>query len=281
MAAGGLAILAGRGELPRMIAEAEASAGRPYRVIELAGVPLPWAGAHPVIKAEFEKPGRLFKALRADGCDRIVLAGGIVRPSLNPLRFDRTMLRHAPKVLAGLKAGDDRTLRVVAELFEAEGLRLVAAQDVLGDLVAERGVLGRVAPSEADRADAARAAEIVAALGRADVGQGAVVAQGLCLGVETIQGTDAMLSFVAETAAGARPDSEGARGVFFKGPKPGQDLRMDLPAIGAGTVASVSAAGLAGIALAAGGVLVIDRPAGLEAADAAGIFVWGREGDAS
>lgn len=277
---GVLAIVAGRGVLPRLIAEDCARRGRPYRVVVFEGVPLDWLDGHPSIPAIFEKPGRLFSELRAAGCREITLAGGMRRPELNPLRFDLKLLRLAPKVLSGLKGGDDRTLRLVAEVLEAEGLTLRAPHEILADLLAPAGILGRVAPSEADRIDAARAAAIVAALGVVDVGQGAVVAQGLCLGVESIQGTDAMLEFVARTGAAFRPDPAGGRGVLYKGPKPGQDWRVDLPAVGPATLRAAAAAGLAGVALRAGGALLLGRAETVAAADAAGLFLWGREADA-
>ncbi len=94
--------------------------------------------------------------------------------------------------------------------------------------------------------------------------------------MSSIQGTDALLEFVARSIAAARPDPEGARGVLFKGPKPGQDWRIDLPAIGPDTIRAAAAAGLAGVAGQAGGVLLLGRAETLAAADAAGVFVWGR-----
>lgn len=138
----------------------------------------------------------------------------------------------------------------------------------------------RARPGEGDARDAARAARIVAALGAVDVGQAAVVAQGICLGVETIQGTDVLLDFVARTAARHRPDPEGLRGVLFKGPKPIQDRRLDLPAVGPDTVAGAARAGLAGIALAAGGVMLLDRDRTVAEADRAGLFLWGYAAEA-
>ncbi len=277
MSGPGLAIIAGRGALPRLIAEECARRRRSYTVVSLPGTPLDWTEGHPVTPAVFEKPGRLFSTLRAAGCTEVAFAGAIARPELNPLRFDMTMLRHAPRVLSSLRGGDDAGLRVVAEVFEAEGLRLVAAQSILTDLLAEPGVPTRGQPSEADRADAARAAEIVAALGAVDVGQGAVVAQGVCLGVETIQGTDGLLDLVGRTGSAFRPDRNGARGVLYKAPKPGQDWRVDLPAIGPDTMRAAAAAGLAGVAVCAGGVLILGRAETVAAADAAGVFLWGRE----
>ena len=93
----GLAIVAGRGDLPRLIAEDCARRGAPYRVVVFDGVPLDWLAGHPVVSASFEKPGRLFAELRAAGCRTVTFAGGIVRPKLRLLGFDLTMLR-----LAGL-----------------------------------------------------------------------------------------------------------------------------------------------------------------------------------
>jgi UDP-2,3-diacylglucosamine hydrolase len=275
--AGPLAIIAGSGPLPRLVAESCRRTGRPYRVVVFEETPLDWLEGHPVVRASFEKPGRMFAELRAAGCCDATFAGGMRRPRLNPLRFDATMMRLAPRLLAGLKGGDDAALRLIAEVFEDQGLAVHAAQDLAGDIVVPAGVHTRARPSEADRADAARAAAIVAAMGGADVGQGAVVAQGICLGLESIQGTDAMLAFVAETGAPFRPDPAGARGVIYKAPKPGQDLRLDFPAIGPATVAAAARAGLAGIAVRAGGVMALGLADTVAAADAAGLFVWGRE----
>ncbi len=110
-----------------------------------------------------------------------------------------------------------------------------------------------------------------------DVGQAAVVAQGLCLGIEALPGTDALLDFVAATGGRLRPDPNGARGLLYKAPKPGQDLRADMPSVGPETVRRAAAAGLGGIAWAAGGVLVLERDETIAQAQAAGLFLWSRE----
>jgi DUF1009 family protein len=187
------------------------------------------------------------------------------------------MVRLAPRILAGIRSGDDNLLRLIAGIFEGEGFAVRAPHDLLADLLVPAGVLTRARPGPADEADAARAATIVAALGAADTGQAAVVAQGVCLGLESIQGTDALLEFVARTGAPFRADPAGARGVLYKAPKPGQDWRLDLPAIGRATVAGARAAGLAGIVVRAGAVLLLGRDETVAAADAAGLFLWGRE----
>jgi len=250
---------------------------RLYQVVVFEGTRLDWLDGHPVIPAAFEKPGRLFAALKRAGCSDVTFAGAVTRPKLSPMRFDMKAIKLAPQLFRAIRSGDDAALRIITKIFEAEGLRIIAAHRLLASLIAREGVHTRATPSDADRADAERAAEIVAVLGAADVGQGAVVAQGICLGVESIQGTDVMLQFVGQTAAGCRPDPDGARGLLMKAPKPGQDWRTDLPAVGPDTMTAAHAAGLAGVVVQAGGVLVLGHAETVARADALGLFLWARE----
>ncbi len=266
-----LAIIAGAGLLPEMLANQCRATGQAYVVVTFPTVPLPWAGAHPTLAARFEHLGAMFQKLHDHHCAKAVFAGAMTRPHLDLTQLDDTSRR----LVAALGAGDDTTLRASARLFAENGLDVVAPQAILPDLQCDPGVMGRIAPGAADLADIARAAAIVTALGRVDVGQGAVVAQGLCLGLESLQGTDVMLDFVARTAENLRPDPNGARGVLYKACKPDQDARLDLPAIGPDTVAAARAAGLAGIALEAGQVMILNRAETLAAADRAGLFVFG------
>lgn len=270
---GPLGIVAGSGALPRLIAEAHGAQG--CFVCAFEGAAPDWIAAHPHIVVPFEKPGALFAALRQAGVRRLVMAGGMQRPKLRPLHFDRTALGLASKILPLMGQGDDALLRGLAAVFEAEGFALVGVQQVLDGLLAPAGALGGAPMTETHAADIRRAAEIVAALGVLDIGQGAVVEAGICLGVETIQGTDSLLETVARTVPTLRADPAGRAGVLYKAPKPAQDRRLDLPAIGVETVRRAAAAGLAGIAVAAGGVLLIDRPAIAAEAEALGLFLHG------
>ncbi len=276
---GALAIVAGRGELPRMIAERARETGRPYLVVSFPDTPLPWAEGHPHEVHRFEKVGRLFASLRAHGVTEAVFAGGMDRPRLRVWAADWKAAKVAARVLSLLRQGDDALLRGLGEIFEAEGIRLVAPEACVEGLrlTAEPGVLGRVRPDAAARTDAARAREILQALGPVDVGQAAVVAGGVCLGVEAIEGTDALLARVAALPAEKRAHAPPPSGLLLKMPKPGQDRRLDLPAIGPRTLKGAAAAGLAGVAIEAGGVQILDRAATVAAADRAGLFLWAME----
>lgn len=270
----GVGIIAGRGPLPRLLAETERRRRRPYLVVGFEGQEPDWLRGHPHEIVPFEKPGAAFRAFRGAGVDTVVFAGGLDRPKLRPWKFDRTAASLASRILPLLGRGDDALLRALGEAVEAEGFRLAAAHELATDLLAPEGAFSTATPGEADHADIARAREFAAMIGAADVGQAAVAAGGLCLGLETLQGTDALLTFVAQTPERLRANLAG-RGVLWKGPKPGQDWRADLPVIGPETVHRAAEAGLAGVAVLAGGVLVLGRDETRAAADEAGLFLWG------
>ncbi|WP_151719257.1 LpxI family protein [Gemmobacter serpentinus] len=263
-----IAIIAGAGRLPVTLA---AGLNAPL-ICALDGYAPEGLAVDLTFRVERLMP--FLRALADEGVEQVCFAGAVQRPRLDPSLFDPATAQMVPRLLAAMQGGDDATLRAVMALFEEHDFAVVAAQDLLPELVPGPGVLVGE-PGDADRRDADRAASIVAALGAVDVGQGAVVAQGLCLAVEALPGTDAMLDFVARTAR--RPNPNGARGVFFKAPKPGQDRRIDLPVLGLDTLARVHAAGLAGIAFQAGGVMLLDRAAMLAEAARLGLFLWARE----
>ncbi len=269
----GLGIIAGSGVLPKLLAENCKAQGCKYIVVRFQGMELEWSAGHPVLEATFEKPGKLFKQLRKAGVQTITMGGGMVRPRLNPLRLDATGLRLAPVIMKAMKAGDGSTLGIVAALFEAESFRVIGVHEALPSLLAKQGIPTKRQPSEEDRQDAARADVIIQALGAVDVGQGAVVAQGICLGLESIQGTDAMLRFVAQNAV-RLPDKNGSKGVLVKQPKPGQDMRLDMPAIGPDTFSAACKAGLSGVVVRAGTTLVLGQDETVARADELGLFLW-------
>lgn len=210
--------------------------------------------------------GTGIRHLHEAGCADIVMAGHVRRPTLVSLRPDWRTARFFARL--GFKAlGDDSLLSSLTKELEDEGFTVIGADDVLPDLRPQVGVLGRCAPDDQARADIARAVEVVSALGALDVGQGAVVQQGIVLGVEAVEGTDALLARCRDLA---RP---GPGGVLVKLCKPGQEKRVDLPTVGPDTLRNAAAAGLRGVAMHANGSILLDREATIAAADEAGLFL--------
>lgn len=261
---GRLAILAGEGVLPLALASAYGDAVFVSFVPELAAPP-----GNAGLQARFERLGALFADLRAVGVSEVVMAGAMTRPVLDQRALDVETTALLPRLMAAKSGGDDGLLRAVIDIFEDAGFAVRGAHELLPELVAEAGLLAGPAPDQQDRADIDRARAILQALAPLDVGQAAVVAGGLCLGIETQQGTDYLLRCVAMTPGNLRPGA----GVIVKMPKPGQDLRVDMPAIGPDTVDAADEADLAGIVVQAGAVLILDRDKTLAAAQRAGLFL--------
>ena len=166
----------------------------------------------------------------------------------------------------------------IVSFFEDKGYRVHGAGDVAPELLVEEGTLSTKTPSAEDKTDIAMALKVVRALGQLDVGQGAIVAKGRVLAVEAAEGTDAMLQRCADLRTSGR--TRGARaGVLVKAPKPGQEERIDMPTIGPETMKKVAEAGLAGVAVAAGRVLLAERAATIEAANKNKLFLVGEGWD--
>ncbi|MCW5723727.1 MAG: UDP-2,3-diacylglucosamine diphosphatase LpxI [Maricaulaceae bacterium] len=269
-----LGIIAGGGRLPALVAQAQNGGEEAPFVIRVKGFCDEGFEGFDTATFDITEIGRVFKRLREAGCDAVCFAGVVKRPDFASLKnLDTATALLLPQLAAAGRKGDDALLRVILNRFEEEGFTIVGADEALRDAVPAPGVLGGIQPGEAGIADARKALVTARASGALDIGQGAVVCDGLVLAVEAQEGTDAMLRRVAELPEALRGGERRRRGVLGKAPKPVQERRVDLPVIGAATVENAAAAGLAGIAVEAGGALVLDRARMLKLADAAGVFV--------
>jgi hypothetical protein len=272
---GPLAIIAGGGALPIALAAAAAAQGRAVHVIGIRGEADAKISRFPHTWLKWGEVGKLFATLEGLGCRDLVIIGSVSRPDLANVRFDFGAIKNLPFLLGLGVGGDDQVLSSVVRFLEGKGYRVYGAGEVAPELLAAEGNLGAKAPSPDDRADIETGFRVVSALGRLDVGQAAVVVKGRVLAVEAAEGTDAMLARCAELRKGGR--RRGLAGVLVKAPKPGQEERVDLPTIGPDTVEMAAQAGLAGIAVAAGRVLIADRNATIAAAGQHGLFLVGQK----
>ncbi|MEM0949467.1 MAG: UDP-2,3-diacylglucosamine diphosphatase LpxI [Pseudomonadota bacterium] len=258
-----LALIAGEGALPGHL---YAQAGMPL-VCEIEGFP---SGLPDALVFRLETLGSLLEGLNARGVTKVCFAGAIRRPPIDPARIDAATLPLVPRIMEALQTGDDGALRTAVAIFEEAGFQVQGAHEIAPELVPDPGVLTTAEPGDRDRADAARAQTIQQALSAADIGQACVVAAGQALAVETLGGTDWMLDTLSTERRPAGPSG----GVLFKAPKDGQDMRVDMPVIGPATVTGAASAGLSGIAIPAGGVMILDRDRTIASCEAAGLFLW-------
>jgi DUF1009 family protein len=269
-------LIAGGGAMPFAVADSLTARGVDPVVFALKGACDPLAAErfrhHWISVGQI---GRAEKLFRAENCRNLVFIGTLVRPALSEIRLDWGTLRVIGRVWAAFRGGDDHLLSSIGRILEQDGFRMVGIKDVAPDLLMPEGCVTRKTPDENAIADIAKGRDLLRALSPFDIGQAVVVIDGHAVGVEDIEGTDGLLARVARLRAEGRIRVKAARGVLVKAPKSGQDLRFDLPTIGARTVEGAAAASLAGIAIVAGNTLVAEPQTMIETADAAGLFVIG------
>ncbi|MBN9265539.1 MAG: UDP-2,3-diacylglucosamine diphosphatase LpxI [Hyphomicrobium sp.] len=282
MEQGPLGILACAGSLPTEIAEAALSAGRKVHIVGIEGFAEPEIAAYSHKVVNIGQVGGMLSSLRQAGCRQLIIAGALRRPNLLKVRVDHGFFRAIRTALSLTRGGDDSVLRRVVRFFEREGFEVVGVDQVAPHLLAAAGTLGRIEPSPASARAISRAAALLRSLGAFDVGQGAVATEERIIAIEGVRGTDEMLAQIQAAGryfgCGDPQPTSGA--VLVKMPKPGQEIRVDLPAIGPRTIERAHACGLAGIVVAAGRALVIERDRMIAMADELGLFVAGMDAEA-
>lgn len=294
-----LALIAGMGDLPTAL------------VARLAERPLicALAGFAPEVEVDItfriEHLGSFLDGLTKRGVTRVCLAGAIRRPDIDPSQIDPATAPLVPRIAQAIGQGDDGALRIVMALFEERGMKVIAAHNIAQDLLPPAGILTNAQPADWHRSDADVGALAVAQMGATDTGQACVVRLGKVEATEGPDGTEAMLAtfhaeYVPQTmtndplsdliqlSADAVPSVTGwfadeeiapvtaDDGILFKAPKPDQDRRADLPVIGPATAMQAAEAGLAGIVVAAGGVMVLNLQGVVETLNAQNMFLWVR-----
>jgi DUF1009 family protein len=271
MAATTIGLIAGTSQFPLLFARSARARG--YRVVAVAieGETFPELAAEvdEIVWVKLGKLGKLLKAFHKAGVTRAVMAGGVkktrmfrdVKPDLKAL----SLIAHM-KHLA-----DDGLLRTFAKVLAEEGIEIVASHELVPELLASEGVYTKRSPSQEEKDDIDLGWQVGAELGRLDIGQCLVLKGRVVIAVEAVEGTDACIRRGGELA--------GPGTVVVKRCKPIQDLRFDLPSVGADTVNTMERAGAACLCIEAGRTLVFDREAMVAAADKAGICILARKGE--
>lgn len=265
-----LGVIAGKGSLPRNVIAACRNKNRPVFILALQDItPEEVTIGHDHAWVRLGEVGKALSILREQGIKELVIAGKVERPSLSSLRPDAKGMLLLSKLGGSMLAGDDALLSTIVRFFEGEGFLVTGSDDIIHELLIPAKVLGKHAPDKISEADIKKGIDVARAVGALDIGQAVIVQHGHVLGVEAIEGTDALI------ARASKLKQAESGGVLVKVKKPGQERRVDLPAIGLTTVKAIVEAGFAGIAIEAGGALMLDREAAIAEADAHGIFIVG------
>ena len=249
-----VALIAGQGVYPQLLARAIRAAGVPLRLIAFEGetdpqltAAVPEADRRQVLVGQV---GKTLRALEELGAGYALMAGQITRRggcsrASTPTSRPRTML-------LSLKRRNAETIfGAVAKEIEALGIVLLDARSFLDDQLATAGCMtGRSFPVEPDYVE--HGILIARESARLDIGQGCVVRKGTVLAVEAFEGTDEMLR-----RAGSFAESSDA--LFVKTVKARQDYRFDVPCFGQKTLEAMREAKIGAAALEAGRVIILEK----------------------
>ena len=261
-----IALIAGAFDLPFFTRDALVRAGWDVFVIGLKNFYDPRLNPDLVIR--LGGGGRAVRMARRMGIKKITFVGSLGHPDLSDLRPDFWTLRALFTFLKHQRGYDSMAV-AVNKIMEKNGFEVVAAQDLAPELAFERaGVQTRVKPGAADKKNIERAIEVSHTIGAADIGASVVVDKQV-IAVEAAEGTAKML----ERVVAMRQHKKKQSGVFAKMTKPGQDLRIDIPAIGVDTVNAVADANLRGIVVNTKTCFVVNKPAVISQANKRGIFI--------
>jgi len=269
MTASCIGIIAGKGNLPVRIIETCQKKGLDFFVVALEGHADPKTVENvPHFWSRMGAVGKIIKRMKREGVNKIVMAGGVKRPSLWEMRPDLKAAAMFAK-LGKAFLGDDGLLREVTSLLEKEGFEVLGPHQIVDDLLASEGIQTKTKPKKSDKDDIETGIKISQIIGGLDVGQACVVQQGFVLGVEAVEGTEKLIHRCEDLKR------KGRGPILIKTKKPQQDTRVDLPTIGVATVEQVASAGFVGIAVQSGNCLIVDKDATYKRANELKIFIVG------
>jgi len=270
-----LGLIAGQGRLPVMVARGVRAAGRRVVCVGLSDQFDAELQEHcdAFAEAGIIRIGRWIRLLRRFGAAEAVLVGRVGKARMyEPFRLLRQMPDwRAAKLWYRVLRHDKRNARLLAAVAEElgrGGITVIDSTTYIADHLADAGVMTRTRPTAAQEADIAFARPLVAGLNELDIGQAIAVKEREVIAVEAIEGTDRMIARAGELC-------RAGGWVLVKAAKRDQDMRFDVPTVGPATIAKLKEAGGKCLAVEAGKVILVDKPAFLAAADRAGIAVVG------
>jgi UDP-2,3-diacylglucosamine hydrolase len=269
-------LIAGNGKFPILVLDAARAGGYEVVVVAIKEEAFPEIesrGAASVHWLSLGELSKLIETFQREGVRRAVMAGQVKHKQIfSAIRPD---WRLAKILLSLTTRNTDSLLGAVAKVLAEEGITLENSTGLLEPLLAKSGVLTRRAPTEQERKNIDYGRAVARQLAQHDIGQTVVIAESACVAVEAMEGTDATIERAGHIMSSLHGDASTLSRALtvVKIAKPNQDMRFDVPVIGARTIEVMQAAGATCLALDARKCLLLDGEKILEAANAAGIAV--------
>lgn len=247
-----LGVIAGKGLLPSEIAKLYTRQGKQVCIAAIdKETDISLIAKYQYKQFALGSAGSLLEYFTENNVEEIILIGGITRPELKSLKVDVIGSILIAKILKEKFLGDDNVLKVVADFIESKGFKIISPKDLLKTDSYEKLYVTKVVSSNQDKSDIEMGVKVLEQLGEMDVGQSIVVCNNYILGVEAAEGTDNLI----RRCELLRKSNKG--GVLIKVAKSGQDMRLDLPAIGPDTIFYLAKHGYNGLAIERSGVIIV------------------------
>ncbi len=263
-----IGLIAGQGRLPFMVAAGARAAG--LKVVCAAIADNGDQNLAEVSDEFFNVPiarlGCWIRCLRKHGVSEAVMVGRVAKKRIyTPMRIikylpDWRVLRAWYWTLRKDDKRNDTILCALADELAKGGITLIDSTKYCEEHLAENGVMTKTKPCRSVEADIDFGWKMVKKLGELDIGQAIAVCEREVIAVEAIEGTAKMIE-----RAGKYCKKGGW--TLIKTAKPQQDMRFDVPCVGADTIKSLAENKAKCLVLEAGKTIIIDKPQTIALAD--------------
>jgi len=264
-----LAIIAGNGDLPKLIIESCKKQKKEFVLILVKDN----ANKNDYKKyknyvIEIGYVAKALEILRTNKVKEVVFAGGIQKPAFSNIKVDKKGAVLLSKLLANKIFGDDNILSTVTKFFQKEGFKIIGVDKIIPDIISKKGVLTKAKPSKQDLENIKIGQNALKTMSSLDIGQAIAVQQKQIIGIEAIEGTDELIKRCSKLQF-----VKTHKPVLIKVKKENQNTKIDLPTIGVKTIENLIKANFAGLAVKSGSTLILQKEKIVELANKNKIFI--------
>src|SRR4051812_16337049 len=228
-------LIAGNGQFPFLVLDGAKKSGVSLAVVAIREETDPAinTAAETVLWVGIGQLGKMISFFKGEGVTRVIMAGQvkhvqIFSGAVPDLRMVK-MLWNLPR------RNTDALIGGVADELAKEGIELIDSTYFIQDKLAPGGILTKRKPTDIELENIDYGLHIADEIARLDLGQTIVVRAKACVAIEAMEGTDATIRRAGELANGKL--------TVVKVPKPDQDMRFDVPAVGVPTMGTRMEAG--------------------------------------
>lgn len=210
--------------------------------------------------------GNIVKFFLKNQVSKVVMLGKVEKSLIfQSIKFDK----FGEGIMEKLPDKKDETLLFAVILFfKLNGIKILPQSYLLNSFIFEKKCYTTLAPKEEELKTIKIGIEAATALSKVDAGQTVICKDQSVIAIEGVEGTDKTIIRGGELA--------GKNTILIKMARPQQDMRVDIPAVGIGTIKSLVQIGARGIVAQAGKMIFLEQEEAINLANENQMFIIGR-----